>query len=50
MTLCIAEDAGVYIRGWIMKFKLLPVIISAAGFLTAPFALAATYQSEISAT
>jgi hypothetical protein len=32
-----------------MKLKLLPAIIAAAGFLTAPFALAATYQSEISA-
>ncbi|MCE3253216.1 MAG: hypothetical protein K0Q67_2236 [Cellvibrio sp.] len=32
-----------------MKFKLLPTIISTAGFLTAPFALAATYQSELSA-
>lgn len=31
-----------------MKLKLLPTIIAAAGFLTAPFALAATYQSEIS--
>jgi len=33
-----------------MKLKLLPAIITAAGLLTAPFALAATYQSEISAT
>lgn len=32
-----------------MKIKLLPAIIAAAGFLTAPFALSATYQSEISA-
>ncbi|MEN0039163.1 MAG: putative porin [Cellvibrio sp.] len=32
-----------------MKIKLLPTIIAAAGFLTAPFALSATYQSEISA-
>lgn len=32
-----------------MKIKLLPTVIAAAGFLTAPFALAATYQSEISA-
>lgn len=32
-----------------MKIKLLPSIIAVAGFLTAPFALAATYQSEISA-
>jgi hypothetical protein len=50
MAPCIAEDASVYIRGWIMKLKLLPAIIAAAGLLTAPFALAATYQSEISAT
>lgn len=33
-----------------MKLKLLPAIIAAAGFVAAPFALAATYQSEISAT
>lgn len=33
-----------------MKLKLLPAMITTAGFLTAPFALAATYQSEISAT
>lgn len=33
-----------------MKIKLLPAIIAAAGFLTVPFALAATYQSEISAS
>src|SRR6187402_865676 len=32
-----------------MKLKLLPTIITAAGFLAAPFALAATYHSEISA-
>jgi hypothetical protein len=32
-----------------MKIKLLPAIIAAAGFLSAPFALAATYQSELSA-
>ena len=32
-----------------MKIKLLPAVIAAAGFLTAPFALSATYQSEISA-
>lgn len=30
-----------------MKIKLLPSIIAVAGFLTAPFALSATYQSEI---
>jgi hypothetical protein len=32
-----------------MKIKLLPAIIAAAGFLSAPFALSATYQSELSA-
>lgn len=32
-----------------MKVKLLPAIIAATGLLMAPFALAATYQSEISA-
>src|SRR6187431_2211026 len=32
-----------------MKLKLLPAMITTAGLLTAPFALAATYQSEISA-
>jgi hypothetical protein len=32
-----------------MKIKLLPTIVAAAGFLSAPFALAATYQSELSA-
>ncbi len=32
-----------------MKLKLLPAIIAAAGFVATPFALAATYQSEISA-
>lgn len=32
-----------------MKTKLLPAIIAAAGFLSAPFALAATFQSELSA-
>ncbi len=32
-----------------MKLKLLPAIF-AAGFLAAPFALSATYQSEISAS
>ena len=31
-----------------MKLKLLPTIIAAAGFVAAPFAVAATYQSEIS--
>lgn len=32
-----------------MKIKLLPAVIAAAGFLTAPFSIAATYQSELSA-
>lgn len=32
-----------------MKIKLLPTIIAAAGFLSAPFALAANYQTELSA-
>lgn len=32
-----------------MKLKLLPAIIAAAGFLTAPFVFSATYQAEISA-
>lgn len=32
-----------------MKIKLLPTLIAAAGFLSAPFALAATYQAELSA-
>lgn len=33
-----------------MKLKLLPAILAATGFLVTPFALAATYQSEISAS
>lgn len=32
-----------------MKIKLLPSLIAAVGFLSAPFALAASYQSELSA-
>ncbi|HSC66790.1 MAG TPA: putative porin [Cellvibrio sp.] len=32
-----------------MKFKLLPTVIAAAGFLATPLVLAANYQSEISA-
>ncbi len=32
-----------------MKTKLISTIVAAAGFLSAPFALAATYQSELSA-
>lgn len=33
-----------------MKIKLLPAIIAAAGFLSAPFVVAATYQSELTAS
>jgi hypothetical protein len=40
-----------FITGWIikMKMKLLPTILAASVFFTAPFAFSATYQSEVSA-